>query len=492
MGVQTLSRRRVLKGAALGAAGAALAACGATPTPQVIEKAVTQVVEKEVTRVVEGTPQVIKETVVVESIVTATPAPAVKAHVIAVTTGDGKDLTEALKPFTDSHPNIEVEVIGVAWDGYDEKVDLLIASGDPPALWWGAAKRGFRYYADKGMFPDIGPLIERDNYPVDDFYKAAYDFLKWEGKQIGFPSTQKLSVIFYNKTLFDKAGVPVPPATWDDASWTWDAFLAAAQKLTVADKDPLKATWGTGGAFDTRHFAWIFGGDYFDEQGYATGKPDKTIVNSPEVIDGLQFMHDLIYKYHVQPTPAEGQIINSAGVDLFLSGKVGMLFNATWAFPTYGEIKDFEWGIAPVPGGKKVRKTLLWANAWNMFKDQKFPDAAWEVLKYMSSTDGMRSWMFKVPGNRGSAVPARSGLSDEWVTVAEQVTKLSANMLKDVIVTGIDKYGKITSSLAIVKFAEINDVAITPNLDNVFLDKTTPKEAVAAMEAKINEILAAK
>jgi len=77
---RSLSRRDVLRFGLVGAGVASLAACGATPTPQVIEKVVTSVVEKEVTKIVEGTPQVVKETVVVqqtvEKVVEVTPTAA--------------------------------------------------------------------------------------------------------------------------------------------------------------------------------------------------------------------------------------------------------------------------------------------------------------------------------------------------------------------------------------------------------------------------------
>jgi hypothetical protein len=75
-----MTRRQALKSLlALGVGAAALAACGATPTPQVVEK----VVEKEVTKIVEGTPQVVKETSVVEKIVTPTPGPAQPITIVA-------------------------------------------------------------------------------------------------------------------------------------------------------------------------------------------------------------------------------------------------------------------------------------------------------------------------------------------------------------------------------------------------------------------------
>ncbi len=417
-------------------------------------------------------------------------AAAEKASIIAVDTGDGAALTATFVPFMEKNPDIVVEVIGVAWDGFDEKVDLLIAGGDAPAIWRPGAKRGYRYYADKGMFPDLEPLIERDSYDIEDFYEVLLDFVTWEGKIRGFPAAHYLSTLYYNKTLFDQAGVPLPPTTWDDTDWTWQAYLEAVGTINQKSENPLETVWGSGAPFDLRHSPWIFGGDYFDDQGYVTGKPDRTIVNSAVVIDGWTYMQDMIYTHGYQPTPAEGEIITAAGIDLFLSGKVGMMMNANWSFGTYAEIEEFEWGIAPVPYSPTGRKTLLFPDQWMMFAEQKHPDAAWEALKYAASAEGASVYYMGVNVDKLGGIPSRKSLAATWTSIAEDQAGLTAAMVDGVINQGIDVAGKVTASHAIIKFAEVYDVAVTPQLDNLFLNKITAQEAAATMEPKINEILA--
>jgi len=473
--MRAISRRELLRFVGIGMGAAVLAGCAGAPTAA---PAATEA------------PKVEEKPTEAPAATAAPPKTGEKARLVAVDTGDGEALRRTFKPFLEQHPDIEIEVIGVAWEGFDEKVDLLIAGGDAPAIWRPGAKRGYRYYADKGLFPDIGPWIERDNLDVSDFYETVYDFVKWEGKQRGFPAAHYLSSMYYNKTLFESAGVPLPPSSWDDESWTWDAFLEAVNAITQRSDDPLKTVWGCGRCYcDRRHLAWVFGGDYFPKEGYVTGKPTTTTVNTPEVIDGFQFAQDLIYKHQVQPTPAEGQIISAAGIDLFLSGKVGILHNANWAFNTYGEIEEFEWSIAPIPGGRYARKELLYPDQWMMFKDQKYPDAAWEALKYVASPDGLR--IYYLGTDKLGGIPSRKSLAAEWTDAAVKATKLDASVLDSVINKGIEVAGQVTASHAIIKFAEIHDVAIAPNLDNLFLNKISGKEAAALMEPKILEILRA-
>jgi len=472
-----MGRRDLLKTASVGVGVAVLTACGATPTAAPAEATSAP------------TTAAAAPTATTAAAAQPTAASSEKASIVAVDTGDGATLTAAFKPFMENNPNITVEVIGVAWDGFDEKVDLLVAGGDPPAIWRPAAKRGYRYYADKEMWPDITDLVDRDSYDVEDFYPVLLEFVKWDGKLRGFPSAHYLTTMYYNKTLFDNAAVAVPPTSWDDKDWTWDRFLEAMKAISKVSDDPLQSVYGTGGPFDVRHSAWIFGGDYFSKEGYASGKPDKTIVNSAEVIDGWQYMQDLIYTNKVQPTPADSKIFDSAGVDLFLSGKMGIQMTANWVFGTYKDIEEFEWSIAPVPNSATGRKALIYPDQWMMFKDQKFPDAAWEALKFIASVDGANAYY--MGANFTGGIPSRPSLGADWAKKSEELSKLPADVLNSVIIKGIDVAGQVTASHAIVKFAEVYDVAIAPELDNLFLDKISGKEAAANMEPKINEILQA-
>src|SRR6266511_2698563 len=80
-------------------------------------------------------------------------------------------------------------------------------------------------------------------------------------------------VVFYNKKLFDQAGVQYPPASYDDQSWTWDKWLETARAVTKPDKDPAKAVWGVDQVMPGSLIIAVFGVDLFDDGVYATGKP---------------------------------------------------------------------------------------------------------------------------------------------------------------------------------------------------------------------------
>jgi len=54
------------------------------------------------------------------------------------------------KAFHREHPAINVTVLTFPDPDYDQKIDLMLAAGTPPALWWAAGNKGYRYYAARG------------------------------------------------------------------------------------------------------------------------------------------------------------------------------------------------------------------------------------------------------------------------------------------------------------------------------------------------------
>jgi multiple sugar transport system substrate-binding protein len=94
------------------------------------------------------------------------------------------------------------------------------------------------------LLADLTPLIERDKWDTSDFIPEVFAIYNVEGKQYGIPFLTTGSYVYYNMKLFDEAGVPYPPSDWNDKSWTWDAFLETAKKLTKNPDDPSTAVYG--------------------------------------------------------------------------------------------------------------------------------------------------------------------------------------------------------------------------------------------------------
>src|SRR5437660_1540283 len=317
-------------------------------------------------------------------------------------------MQKLMAAFHKRYSNITVKPNVAPWAHYDQQVDLLLAAGTPPAVWFPGANRGYRYYASRNYFPSIDEEAAASHYGLTDFYKPLIDFCIWKGHHVGLPADWYGSILVYNKTLFDKAKLPYPPTDWNDRSWDWDKYLEYAKALTVT-RGGKTMQWGSAPDDDARFPFWIFGGDAFEPQAYVTGYPTKVVLNTPEVVDGLQFIRDMIVKWKVELTPAAAQAQMAGAPSFFLTGKVGMHRTANWDFSNDAKIKHFQWGIAAIPWPPKryglPRKMPFYPDQWMVFKGQKYPKEAWALQSWMAGPEGMRIW-----AQSSGAMPARKSL----------------------------------------------------------------------------------
>jgi ABC-type glycerol-3-phosphate transport system substrate-binding protein len=91
-----------------------------------------------------------------------------------------------------------------------------------------------------------------------------------------------------------------------------------------------------------------------------------------------------------------------------MTGRVAMNVEGGWIWSTFSAIKDFRWGMAPVPG-MKSNKNSENLNIWCMGSAPN-REGAWEVVKFITSQDGQRAWV-QITG----AQPSRPDVLDEWV-----------------------------------------------------------------------------
>jgi multiple sugar transport system substrate-binding protein len=120
------------------------------------------------------------------------------------------------------------------------------------------------------------------------------------------------------------------------------------------------------------HFIWQSGGDFLNAD------HTKVTLETPAAIEGLQYLHDLIFKYQVWPNPETLKDYNTV-TGLFTSGRVGMYLDGMWQMPACKTIKRFEWGVAPLPHNTKIA-TGYYIDGWFVPKGAPHPDLSWELI----------------------------------------------------------------------------------------------------------------
>jgi multiple sugar transport system substrate-binding protein len=308
-------------------------------------------------------------------------------------------LAKVTDQFQKDNPGVQVSLEpSPNWSDTAKFIAAAVA-GDAPDIVWATETTDTTYFVKDVIQPVDGFITKDRQFKAADYFETVLAEYKFRGKQLGLPLLWGAYVIFYNKPMFDRLGRKPP-----DESWTWDTFLETARALTKPAADP--ATMGEYGVELRNHFnvwmsrVWNTGGDLFSADGL------KCVFDSPEAVEAMQFVVDLMHRYKVAPTAKE-LADRSLGSNAFGTGKVGMVSNAIYYLPTYRQSEVADWDIAPVPKGKKGRWTANPTSGLVMWSGSKAPDTAWAYMRHLISEPSARTYitdgMNGMPVNKAAA-----------------------------------------------------------------------------------------
>ena len=268
--------------------------------------------------------------------------------------------------------NIKAVYDAGANQGYFEKLKTEIAAGNAPDIFWIGGVELADFVAT-GSILDLKPLIDKDtSFKIDDFYPNVISELSRDGKIYGLPRDISTMVVYYNEDLFKAAGLQTPKELAAAGKWNLDALLESSKKLTDASKQQYGLGFGDWWGPDG-YFIYSAGGSYYNADKSACG------LNTPEAIAGATYVSNLFKDKLIVPGDADGEA-------LFNAGKVGMYFNGRWFAPGVRTNAKFNWDVAVMPEGKAKSTWLFWGPYLVNAKTVS-PDAAWEVLKVLTSAE---------------------------------------------------------------------------------------------------------
>jgi multiple sugar transport system substrate-binding protein len=230
----------------------------------------------------------------------------------------------------------------------------------------------FVNYASKDVLLPLDSYLSADDtFDRSAYYERAIDAFEYEGTQYGLPATFSTSVLFYNKDLFDAAGLDYP-----DDSWTWEDALAAAQELTDREND----VWGL---YSPVQF-WEFY-KKAEQNGGGLMEADGVTIDDSRNVEALEFMVSLIDDHQVMPR--EQDLAGVPNEQAFLDGNIAMLVSGIWMFETFRDA-DFAWDIAVEPGLRN-KATHYFADGLAVSNATDHPEAAWKWVNYFTSSPEM-------------------------------------------------------------------------------------------------------
>jgi len=311
------------------------------------------------------------------------PAPAVAGKIpLQWVSDDNPARREQIALFNRLNPQYELRLdpnnIGM------EKVIVQSIAGVGPDLF--DCYDGFQLsaYARSGIAWDITDRLKEYIDFEKDVWSADFPNFILDGHAYGFPTNACTNAIWFNKDVLEANGIPFP-----SGPWTWDEFLQVAQKLTVREGRRVKRFGLLCDWWNWRQFVIQWGGDVYSSDGM------RCVIDSPQAVAGIQFLHDLMYKYKVMPTPAEEAAMATAGgwgsgtITFFADAKGAMALGGRWWLCTLRTVQQnkkekgerFRLGAVECPHGP-FRVFRGYGRATLVNKNSPRREQALEFIKY--------------------------------------------------------------------------------------------------------------
>ena len=368
---------------------------------------------------------------------------------------------------------------------YDTKVNTLVAGNRAPDVAYLGGSMGYRL-AEQEKLVNLFPYF--DKYPaLADRLPGTYF---WYGKDetFGTQTANEVMLLWYNKKVLDEAGVDHPPAEAAKA-WSWDDLVERAYKLTF-DQNGKRPDESGFDPKQVRQFgvsagmqyvaAWECllrsnGVDVVDEAG------TKCLLDTPEAIEVLQNLQDLVYKHRVAPTPV--QLGNNAPTTAVLlqTKRIAMVLDGQWMLLDMAQ-SDVDFGIGVLPSYHEPNTTQL-GGASVVFSGTKHLEEAVEL--YVFHNDPANVELYK----NGLWMP----MEKKYYTEQEAIDSWIKNDVhppefRTAVVDYTLDHATTAFGQRLKNMDNITEV-LTPALQRMETGKEPVKTTVSALVPKIDKLL---
>lgn len=366
---------------------------------------------------------------------------------------------------------LEYQAGGTETSGYQDTLLTELAAGTAPDVFWipGADLANF---VSRGVVLNLVDLASADmEFDPAVFYPQQINELTYnpetdsnEGALWGLPRDASAMALYYNKNLFDEAGVDYPSEQLANGEWNWETFYQTAADITALGGDVygfgMNNWWG-----NWELFINAAGGSYFNEDRSACN------LNTPEVENALTFMRSLY----------EGGVAVPYGTDSeppFVAGTVGMFLNGRWATPNFlTQIDSFEWDVAEVPAGPAGQSNFLFWGAYVVNANTPNPEAAWELVNALTTVD-VQSQVTAL----GANIPSR--VSEEAVQAFLDSTP---DLNSAAFTNALANYAVAEAPLWKGDFGQINWNTVEPAIAQVLTGELSPADFTANICGQIEQ-----
>ncbi|UAJ79210.1 sugar ABC transporter substrate-binding protein [Leifsonia sp. ZF2019] len=352
------------------------------------------------------------------------------------------------------NPGVTVKIQVTPFSQYWTKLQTAVTGGSAPDVFWMNGPNS-KLYASNGV---LAPL---DGVDTSKYSEGLTDIYTVDGKLYGVPKDFDTIGVWYDKALFDAAGVAYP-----EAGWTWDDYLATAKALT----NPEAGVWGSAAALNDQqnYYDTIAqaGGSVISADGTTTGYDD------PKTREGIQFWIDQITS-GVSPTLE--QMTDTSPEDAFLSGTIAMYWSGSWSANKYGQdpaVRDHV-DVAPLPRGPEGNQSVVHGLANVANAKSPHLDAAKKFAVFASGEQAAG-----IQAASGAVIPAYEGTQQAWI---DAYPSFRLSVFTDALDTAVPYPASINTAA----WTAIQD----QTLSQVWALSISPEEGLATLAKKMQAAL---
>lgn len=372
-------------------------------------------------------------------------------------------LKEILADFTEE-TGIKTKLSVVKWEEYWTMLEAGAQGGSLPDVFWMHSNESERYMSNDMLLDLTDKIAESDKIDPENYPEDIWGLYTYDDKYFAVPKDVDTIALWYNKAMFDEAGLAYPTA-----DWTWDDVTEAAKKLTKEDG----SQYGLALRNDNNQAGYY--NLIYDNGGYIISD-DKTKSgwDDPKTIEAMEMLEGWI-KDGVMP-PLEVMAENGEDV-LFQSGKVAMVPQGSWMVAAYrdNEYTAENCDLVELPKSATTGRRVSLYNGlgWAAAANGEHTEEAWKLIEYLGSKEAQ-----KKQAELGITMSAYNGTSDAWAKSADFNLQAYINMMEDM---EIRPYSKTTVTWE----NEDNEI-----LKSVYTGEKSMKDACKEMAEQMNEKLA--
>lgn len=374
-------------------------------------------------------------------------------------------ISEIIKDFT-NETGIKVDVQVTPWDQYWTMLEAGATGGSLPDVFWMHSNE-FARYAEYDMLMDLTAKISSsDKIDITKFPEDIVNLYNWQGEQqYAVPKDIDTIALWYNKTMFDEAGVPYP-----DENWTWDDFGDACKKLTKDDGSQygfaIRPSNGQAGWYNT---VYDMGGTIISDDKKASG------FDQEGTIKAVKFISDIVTSGY---TPSYEVIAENEEFALFEAGKVAMITQGSWMLAElcnndyvkeHGDI-----AVLPKDSNTGRRASIYNGLGWAADAQTDKPEEAWALIEHLGSKEAQQK-----QSDLGVVISAYEGTSENFVKAYPDFRVQSyLDMMNDLV---FRPYSKLTVTW---------ENMIYEKLVSVWTGERSVEDVCAEITEEMNSILA--